>query len=70
MYPQLVPKSRQETAKNVTEMHLKPLASLCTEIMQNYAQHLHTPQKLIPYTHKKKKKAYYIHHTISTLRNK
>lgn len=61
MYPQLVPKSKQETAKNVTEMHLKPLASLCSEIMQNYAQHtLHRNSFLIlirkKYTHKKKKK--------------
>lgn len=60
MYPQLVPKSKQETAKNVTEMHLKPLASLCSEIMQNYAQHtLHRNSFLIlirkKYTHKKKK---------------
>lgn len=46
-----------EAAKNATEMHLKPLASLCTGIMQNCAQHLHTPQKLIPYTRKKKKKS-------------
>ena len=52
-YSQLVQKPMRETTENVTEMYLKPLASLCWRCTTLHST-LYTLQKVIPYTCNKK----------------